>query len=330
MPPASPGRARRPPRPRSPATSWSRPRPPSAARLAGLTPRRRPPWLAPGCPTVPEVAITTGGDGRSRSTARRCAVPATHQRPAGAPARRDGPRHPRGAGPTPGRGRTRRGSWLAAIACRPRPRRAMTDALHTHADAAEFLVTGKQADYLFTVKANQPTLLAGCAALAWHRVPVGDRTPRPRPWPRRAAHPQGGLGRPLRPPSRRPGPPGDPQGPRAARPQVADRDRVRDHQPAVRPGRPARLADLVRGHWAIENGLHYPRDVAFAEDGSQVCTGAAPHAMATLRNLVIGPLGLRAGVGALLGWLVSRDSDMAAPFVRASFPSTAALLGRVG
>ena len=39
------------------------------------------------------------------------------------------------------------------------------DALHTHADAAEFLVAGKQAHYLFTVKANQPTLLL--AAPPW-------------------------------------------------------------------------------------------------------------------------------------------------------------------
>ena len=30
--------------------------------------------------------------------------------------------------------------------------------------------------YRFTVKANQPTLLARCASLPWHRVPVGDRT----------------------------------------------------------------------------------------------------------------------------------------------------------
>jgi hypothetical protein len=37
-------------------------------------------------------------------------------------------------------------------------------------------VTGKQAHYLFVVKANQPTLLARCAALPWHRVPVLDRT----------------------------------------------------------------------------------------------------------------------------------------------------------
>ena len=57
--------------------------------------------------------------------------------------------------------------------------------------------------------------------------------------------------------------------------------------------RPARLADLLRGHWAIE-ALHHLRDVTFAEDDSQVRTGAAPHVMATLRNLAIGVL-CRAG-----------------------------------
>jgi hypothetical protein len=58
--------------------------------------------------------------------------------------------------------------------------------------------------------------------------------------------------------------------------------------------RPARLADLLRGHWAIENGLHYVRDTTFAEDASQVRTGSAPHAMASLPNLAIGVLS-RAG-----------------------------------
>jgi predicted transposase YbfD/YdcC len=53
---------------------------------------------------------------------------------------------------------------------------------------------------------------------------------------------------------------------------------------------PARLADLIRGHWAIENGLHHVRDVTFAEDASQVRTGTGPHTMACLRNLVIGVL----------------------------------------
>ena len=37
-------------------------------------------------------------------------------------------------------------------------------------------MTVKQAHYLFTVKANQPTLLDRCAHLHWHNVPVLDRT----------------------------------------------------------------------------------------------------------------------------------------------------------
>jgi predicted transposase YbfD/YdcC len=56
---------------------------------------------------------------------------------------------------------------------------------------------------------------------------------------------------------------------------------------------PARLADLIRGHWAIE-ALHHVGDVTFAEDASQVRTGSGPHVMATLRNLLIGVL-CRAG-----------------------------------
>jgi hypothetical protein len=56
---------------------------------------------------------------------------------------------------------------------------------------------------------------------------------------------------------------------------------------------PARLADHLRGHWAIENGLHYVRDTTFAEDASKVRTGAGPHVMATLRNLAIGALSPR-------------------------------------
>ena len=57
--------------------------------------------------------------------------------------------------------------------------------------------------------------------------------------------------------------------------------------------RAVRLADLIRGHWAIE-ALHHVRDVTFAEDSSRVRTGAGPTVMACLRNLVIGLLG-RAG-----------------------------------
>jgi hypothetical protein len=44
------------------------------------------------------------------------------------------------------------------------------------------------------------------------------------------------------------------------------------------------------GHWAIENGLHWVRDVTFAEDACKVRTGTGPQVMASLRNLVIGVL----------------------------------------
>lgn len=52
------------------------------------------------------------------------------------------------------------------------------------------------------------------------------------------------------------------------------------------------LQVLWRGHWRIENKLHYVRDVTFGEDLSQVRTGSAPQVMAGLRNLVLGLLHL--------------------------------------
>lgn len=47
------------------------------------------------------------------------------------------------------------------------------------------------------------------------------------------------------------------------------------------------LAAFVRGHWAIENRVHYVRDVTFDEDRSRVRTGDAPRVLATLRNAAI-------------------------------------------
>ena len=42
----------------------------------------------------------------------------------------------------------------------------------------------------------------------------------------------------------------------------------------------ARLLELTRGHWGIENGLHYVRDVTMGEDASRVRKGSAPQVMA--------------------------------------------------
>ena len=168
------------------------------------------------------------------------------------------------------------------------------DALHTHADAAAFLVTGKQAHYLFCVKANQPTLLDRCERLAWHHVPVLDRT-------RDRAHGRVELRTLKAVTVNHFGFPHAAQviqvtrktrdlGTRRWRTVVVYAITSLTHGQAS----PAQLADLLRGHWTIENGLHYLRDVTFAEDASQLRTGTGPQVMACLRNLAIGAL-CRAG-----------------------------------
>jgi predicted transposase YbfD/YdcC len=55
---------------------------------------------------------------------------------------------------------------------------------------------------------------------------------------------------------------------------------------------PDQIATWLRGHWAIENRLHYVRDVSFDEDRSQTRTAGGPQVMATLRNTVISLLRL--------------------------------------
>ncbi len=55
---------------------------------------------------------------------------------------------------------------------------------------------------------------------------------------------------------------------------------------------PERLQRLWRGHWRIENKLHWVRDVTMGEDSSQVRTASAPQVMAALRNITLGLLHL--------------------------------------
>jgi predicted transposase YbfD/YdcC len=161
----------------APTGGWCRPRPPSAGPSPGWTPPRWPPCSARGWPTV-TVAPPSSGGGRSRSTARPCGAPdATAGRQVHLLAAMDhttravlAQRQVNGApGEVPAFRPLLAGLDLAGTV-------VTADALHTHPGAAEFLVTGKQAHYLFCVKANQPTLLDRCQRLAWHRVPVLDRT----------------------------------------------------------------------------------------------------------------------------------------------------------
>lgn len=56
-----------------------------------------------------------------------------------------------------------------------------------------------------------------------------------------------------------------------------------------------RLEQVWRGHWQIENGLHYVRDVTLGEDACQVRADRAPANLAACRNTALNLL-RRAGV----------------------------------
>jgi predicted transposase YbfD/YdcC len=47
------------------------------------------------------------------------------------------------------------------------------------------------------------------------------------------------------------------------------------------------LERLWRGHWTIENQVHYVRDVTMREDANQAHVGSTPQAMAAIRNAII-------------------------------------------
>jgi len=171
------------------------------------------------------------------------------------------------------------------------------DALHTQREHARWLVKDKNAGYLFTVKKNQPRLYRQLKTLPWAKIPVLDETSHRghgRHDIRRlqAVTCTGALALDF--------------------PHATQALRIRRRRLNLATGRwstvtvyaitnltaaqasPAELADWLRGHWMIE-ALHHIRDVTYREDASQIRTGNAPRAMATLRNTAISLL-RRAGI----------------------------------
>ncbi|MHC6215240.1 ISAs1 family transposase [Rhodococcus ruber] len=164
-----------------------------------------------------------------------------------------------------------------------------TDALHTQTDTAT-LITKAGGDYVFTVKANTPTLHRQLKAWLWKDIPAtrATTTGRGRRITRtvKVAAVPDWIGFP-----------GVAQVAQLRR-TVTRRGRKTvevvylvtsaDHVTAP----PMVLAAWVQGQWGIENRLHRVRDATFGEDLSQVRTGQAPGIMATCRNLAIGLLRL--------------------------------------
>jgi hypothetical protein len=64
----------------------------------------------------------------------------------------------------------------------------------------------------------------------------------------------------------------------------------------------AALPGWARGHWGIENRLHYVRDMATGEDANRTRSGSGPQVLAALRNLAISHLRL-SGVANVAGAL---------------------------
>jgi predicted transposase YbfD/YdcC len=163
------------------------------------------------------------------------------------------------------------------------------DAMHTQTDTARLIVEAG-GDYVFTVKGNQPTLHARCKQLPWGEVPARRVTSQ-------------GHGRRVTRTIKVVAAPAWVEFHGAVQVAQLRRTVTRLGKKTVevvylvtsadlRAAPPATLAAWVRGHWGIENRLHWVRDVTFDEDRSQVRTGAAPQVMATLRNLVISLLRL--------------------------------------
>ncbi len=166
------------------------------------------------------------------------------------------------------------------------------DALHTQRATASY-VHGRGADFAFPVKDNQPGLFDALDTLPWHNVPVTHATA------------DRGHGRIETRTIQVMDAPGGLPFPHVSQAYLIERHvTALDGTPlsdiaalgvtsldATRAS-PQTIAGIVRGHWAIENKIHWVRDTLYREDQSQVRTRSGPRAMAALRNLAIGALHL--------------------------------------
>jgi predicted transposase YbfD/YdcC len=162
------------------------------------------------------------------------------------------------------------------------------DALHTQRAHVDYLHR-RHAHWVFTVKGNQPTLLTQLRNLPWQDIPavhvtVGKAHGRVEHRQVKLTAVTAGIGFPrarlaaqITRTRRRTGTTGKPG--REVAYIITDLD--------YRNVTAAQLADLVRGHWTIENRLHWVRDVTLGEDLSQIRTGSGPQVMAGLRNLAV-------------------------------------------
>lgn len=170
---------------------------------------------------------------------------------------------------------------------------AIGDALHAQREHAEYLHR-RGAHYVITVKGNQKTLRNQLAGLPWKDVPIGHRET------------DTGHGRRVTRTYKVVTIAAGIIFPHAAQAVqiVRTRKRMNSTKRATRETvyavtsltaaqtQPAELTRYIRGHWHVENKLHWVRDVTMGEDASRARTGGGPRMMASLRNLAISLLRL--------------------------------------
>ncbi len=163
------------------------------------------------------------------------------------------------------------------------------DALHCQRDTATWLVD-RGAHYVLTVKGNQPGLRNKLKDLPWAKVP--GHTYRDR-------HHGRSITRTLKAAQV----PAWVDWPGAAQVLQVRRTRIVNGRKQIEVvyavssvpmehAQPPVVAAWIQGHWAIENALHWVRDVTFDEDRHQLRVGSGPQVMATLRNTGISLLRL--------------------------------------
>ena len=163
------------------------------------------------------------------------------------------------------------------------------DAMHTQKGTAEW-IRSRSAHYLLTVKDNQPGLKRELGALPWKDVPAVSSV-------------DTGHGRRVRRTVQAVEAPAWIDFPGAAQVIRIRRTRTVNKRGGGRrtttevahlicslpmtDAPPELVASWARGHWTIENRLHWVRDVVFDEDRHQLRTRNGPQIMAALRNLAI-------------------------------------------
>ena len=178
------------------------------------------------------------------------------------------------------------------------------DAMHTQKTTARCLREQCRAEYVMVVKANQPGLLTRIRGLPWELVPVVWSDPPERGHGReeQRSYKIVTVSRGLR------------------FPYVRQAIQITRHRRLIgsdawsvevvyaicslpcEQAPPKLPASWIRGHWHIENKVHYVRDVTFdwgylslaGADRSTIRTDHGPQVMATLRNVAVG-LHRRAG-----------------------------------